>query len=65
MTINISLPDGKVINAKKGTNALEIAKSISEGLARNILSASINNEIWDINRPINSDCTLNYILSMI
>ena len=58
MTINISLPDGKVINAKKGTNALEIAKSISEGLARNILSASINNEIWDINRPINSDCTL-------
>ena len=58
MTINISLPDGKVINAKKGTNAFEIAKSISEGLARNILSASINNEIWDINRPINSDCTL-------
>ena len=58
MTINISLPDGKVINAKKGTNALEVAKSISEGLARNILSASINNEIWDINRPINSDCTL-------
>ena len=38
MTINISLPDGKVINAKKGTNALEIAKSISEGLARNILT---------------------------
>ena len=58
MKINISLPDGKVINAKKGTNALEVAKSISEGLARNILSASINNEIWDINRPINSDCTL-------
>ena len=58
MTINISLPDGKVINAKKGTNAFEVAKSISEGLARNILSASINNEIWDINRPINSDCTL-------
>ena len=58
MTINISLPDGKVINAKKGINAIEVAKSISEGLARNILSASINNEIWDINRPINSDCTL-------
>ena len=58
MTINISLPDGKVINAKKGINAFEVAKSISEGLARNILSASINNEIWDINRPINSDCTL-------
>ena len=58
MTINISLPDGKVINTKKGINALEVAKSISEGLARNILSASINNEIWDVNRPINSDCTL-------
>ena len=58
MTINISLPDGIVINAKKGINAIEVAKSKSEGLARNILSASINNEIWDINRPINSDCTL-------
>ena len=58
MNINISLPDGKVIKAQQGTCALEIAKTISEGLARNILSASINNEVWDINRPINQDCSL-------
>ena len=44
MNINISLPDGKVIKAQQGTCALEIAKTISEGLARNILSASVNNE---------------------
>ena len=56
--INISLPDGSIKQVPKGTSALEIAKSISEGLARNILSASINKEIWDINRPINSDCSL-------
>ena len=58
MNIKISLPDGKVIKAQQGTCALEIAKTISEGLARNILSASINNEVWDINRPINQDCSL-------
>ena len=58
MNINISLPDGKVIKAQQGICALEIAKTISEGLARNILSASINNEVWDINRPINQDCSL-------
>ena len=58
MNINISLPDGKVIKAQQGICALEIAKTISEGLARNILSASVNNEVWDINRPINQDCSL-------
>ena len=58
MNIKISLPDGKVIKAQQGTCALEIAKTISEGLARNILSASVNNEVWDINRPINQDCSL-------
>lgn len=56
--INITLPDGKVLKAEKGTNAFEIARTISEGLARNVLSATINNEVWDINRPINKDCNL-------
>ena len=56
--INISLPDGSIKQVPKGTSALHIAKSISEGLARNILSASINKEIWDVNRPITSDCSL-------
>ena len=56
--INITLPDGKILKAKKGTNAFEIARTISEGLARNVLSATIDNEVWDINRPINQDCNL-------
>ncbi len=37
---------------------MDIAKSISEGLARNVLAAKVNGEIWDANRPINSDATL-------
>ena len=50
--VNIYLPDGNTKKVKKGSTAMDIAKSISSGLARNILSATINDEIWDINRPI-------------
>ena len=53
--INITLPDGNVIKVKKGVSALDIALDISEGLARNVLSASVNNEIWDAKRPIFED----------
>tara|TARA_B100001778_G_scaffold318627_1_gene307350 strand:+ start:162 stop:2108 length:1947 start_codon:yes stop_codon:yes gene_type:complete len=56
--IKISLPDGSIKEVPNGSNAFDIAKSISEGLARNILSASVNKEIWDINRPITFDCSL-------
>ncbi len=56
--INITLPDGSVKKFDKETNALEVAKSISEGLARNVLSASVNGEIVELNRPITEDCTL-------
>ena len=58
MQINITLPDGKVVKTEKGSSPFDIAKSISEGLARNVLSASINNELWDIQRPIMIDCSL-------
>jgi len=53
--INITLPDGTVKQFEKGTTALQIATSISEGLARNVLSAFVNDEVWDANRPINDD----------
>jgi len=56
--INITLPDGSVRQYEKGTSAMDIAKSISEGLARNVLSATVNNEVWDANRPINDDANL-------
>ena len=57
-TINVTFPDQKVREYPKGTTALEIAKSISEGLARNVLAAKVNGETWDATRPINGDANL-------
>jgi len=56
--INISFPDGAVRQYENGTSALDIAKSISEGLARKVLAASVNGEVWDATRPILSDVSL-------
>lgn len=58
MMINITLPDGSVRQVESGTSAMDVAKSISEGLARNVLSAKINGEVWDANRPMTEDATL-------
>jgi len=41
-----------------GTSAADIAKSISEGLARKVLAAEVNGVVWDSSRPINADATL-------
>lgn len=56
--IKITLPDNSVREVAKGTTAIEIARSISEGLARNVLSAKVNGEVIDATRPINEDATL-------
>jgi threonyl-tRNA synthetase len=56
--INISFPDGAVRNYEAGTTALQIARSISEGLARKVLAASVNGEVWDATRPIHEDARL-------
>ncbi len=56
--INISFPDGAVRQFENGITALDIAKSISEGLARKILAANINGEVWDATRPITNDASL-------
>ena len=56
--IQITLPDGSVRQYESGVTALDIAKSISEGLARNVLSAEVNGEVWDATRAITSDATL-------
>ena len=53
--INIKFPDGNVKQYEVGTTPLQIAESISAGLARNILAASLNDEEWDIARPIDHD----------
>ncbi|HTE08612.1 MAG TPA: threonine--tRNA ligase [Flavitalea sp.] len=56
--IKITLPDGSVREYAEGTTALEIARSISEGLARKVLAAQVNGKVWDATRPINSDSSL-------
>ena len=59
--INISFPDGAVRQYEQGASALDIAKSISEGLARKVLAANVNGQIWDASRPITTDATLKLI----
>lgn len=56
--INITLPDGSVKQFEGQVTALDVAKSISEGLARNVLCASVDGEIVELNRPITKDCSL-------
>jgi threonyl-tRNA synthetase len=56
--IKITFPDGAVREYQPGATSLDIAKSISEGLARKVLAASVNGEVWDATRPINNDSTL-------
>ncbi len=67
--IRVTLPDGNVREYEKGTTAMQVALSISEGLARNVLAAKVNFtqsedsefEIWDANRPINEDVRLSLL----
>src|SRR6476620_10417413 len=56
--INIRFPDGAVREYPEGTSAMDIAKSISEGLARKVLAANVNGQMWDATRPINEDATI-------
>lgn len=56
--IKITFPDGRVQEYKAGVTAMDIARSISEGLARNVLSAKVNGETWEANRPIQEDATV-------
>ncbi|MBK7967947.1 MAG: threonine--tRNA ligase [Bacteroidetes bacterium] len=56
--IKITFPDGKVREYPKGTTSMEVAKSISEGLARNVLAAKVNGVVWDSSRGIHDDVTL-------
>jgi threonyl-tRNA synthetase len=56
--IKITLPDGAVKEYEQGVTAMDVAKSISEGLARKVLAASVNEEVWDATRPITTDSSL-------
>ncbi|MEN9972088.1 MAG: threonyl-tRNA synthetase [Bacteroidota bacterium] len=56
--IQVTFPDGTIREYEKGTSALQIAMSISEGLARNVLAARVNGQVKDAVLPINENCEL-------
>ncbi len=56
--IKISFPDGRVQEYQKGITAHEVALSISEGLARNVIAAKVNDMIVESNRPIQTDAKI-------
>ncbi len=58
LMIRVSFPDGAVREYHEGATSLDIAKSISEGLARKVLAAKVNGEVWDATRPIEHDSSL-------
>ncbi len=56
--INITLPDGSRRPYDKGITSMQIALSISEGLARNVLAAEVDGQVWDASRPIEHDASV-------
>lgn len=56
--IKITLPDGSVREYAAGSSAMDVALSISEGLARNVLAAEVDGEVWDASRPIHQDASV-------
>ena len=59
--MNITFPDGAVRQYDEGSTAMDIAKKISEGLARKILAAEVNGEVWDLTRPIKNDASVKFL----
>ncbi|MCE2835184.1 MAG: threonine--tRNA ligase [Chitinophagaceae bacterium] len=58
MMVKISFPDGAIREYPDGSSAMDIARSISEGLARKVLAAMVNGSVWDASRPIHADASL-------
>ncbi|WP_417196123.1 threonine--tRNA ligase [Bizionia sp.] len=56
--IDITLPDGSIKSVEKGTTSMDVAKSISEGLARNVISAKFNDTVVETKTPLTTDGTL-------
>ena len=56
--VKITLPDGSVREFNEGVTAYEVAASISQGLAKAVLAAEVNGEVWDLTRPITKDSTV-------
>ena len=56
--INITFPDGSVRQYEKGVTAFDIAGSISSRLQQDVVAAGVNDQIWDLTRPIEEDASL-------
>ncbi len=56
--IKITFPDGTAREYENGTSSIQIAEQISPRLAKEVYSATVNGEVWDLSRPINGDATL-------
>lgn len=56
--IEITLPDGSIKKVEKGSTSMDIALSISEGLARNVMAAKVNDEVVDADAPLNENASL-------
>lgn len=56
--IKVSLPDGSIKEFEKGTTPLDVANSISAGLARNVISAKFNKETVEVSTPLTTDGSL-------
>uniref|UniRef100_A0A1A8LYY9 threonine--tRNA ligase n=2 Tax=Nothobranchius TaxID=28779 RepID=A0A1A8LYY9_9TELE len=57
--IKVTLPDGKVVEAESWkTTPYQVASGISQGLADNTVIAKVNNSVWDLDRPLEDDCSL-------
>lgn len=61
MQINLTFPDGAVRQYEQGVSGMDVARSISEGLARNILVTKVNGEVWDLSRPIPGDASIQFV----
>ena len=57
--IKITFPDGSVREYEAGVNGLQIAESISQRLAQDVIACGVNGETTELNRPINQDATIN------
>jgi threonyl-tRNA synthetase len=56
--IKITFPDSSVREFEAGTTAMQIAESISQRLAQEVLAAKVNDEVWDLTRPVLTDASL-------
>lgn len=59
--IQITFPDGAVREYEAGISSLDIAKSISEGLARKVLAAEVDGEVYDVTRSINKNAAVKFL----